>query len=161
VEETSQEDYDWDYEEERRPRRILWGRVFALGLLLLLAFFFGRATGGTSGEIDELRTTLEIRDARIDDLENQLDAAREANAAQPDGGASPAEGGTTGEGDAGPAGEDAEVQEHVVEPGETLVDIAQECYGDPTLDDFIMAANDISDPTLLRVGDTIVCPAAP
>ena len=142
-----QQSYDWDYEDEpsRRPR-ILWGRVLALGAFLVLAFLFGRWTAPeavSQGELDEVRADLQDAREEIATLEAQL--------AQEEPPASPSPTGTPG--DATVEGEN-----YTVQRGDNLRGIALDFYGDAALDDCIAAANDIDDPSLLTVGDTLVIP---
>ena len=145
--------YDWDYDDAgpRRPN-VLWGRVALLGALFLLAFLLGRWTAPEGASPEELRQTrAELREAqdRIEVLENQ--------AAQP----TPTP--TDLAPEESPAEEDEEEEPegtvYVVEPGDTLVLIAEQECGDPALDELIADANGITDPTQLSVGDELIIPA--
>ncbi len=77
--------YDLDYEEEPQPGRtgrVLWGRVAILGVALLLAFLFGRATaGGSEGvpqsDFDEVVAERDDLEAQVADLESDLAAAQQ------------------------------------------------------------------------------------
>jgi nucleoid-associated protein YgaU len=147
-----QESYDWDYEDEPTNRpRILWGRVLALGAALVLAFLIGRWTAPeavSQGEFDEVRAELEDAQEEIATLEAQL--AQEESPASPGATESPPDG------DQG--GGAAEGESYTVERGDNLRLIALDFYGDAALDDCIAEANDIADPSLLPVGDTLVIP---
>lgn len=143
--------YDWDYAEEtdERPPRVLWGRVAILGAALVLAFLLGRSTapqGVSQQEFDALRR------ARAE-LEAQLEQAR----AQPVVTPTPEVTGTP-EATTEP---EAEGQTYVVQAGDTLRGIAERFYDDPTLDDLIAEANDITDPTQLRIGQELTIPPKP
>ncbi|HVL51362.1 MAG TPA: hypothetical protein VM754_07695, partial [Actinomycetota bacterium] len=48
---------------------VLWGRVAVLGVVLLLVFLLGRATGGNSDELQALQDRVEAQNAEIDQLE--------------------------------------------------------------------------------------------
>src|ERR671918_2815779 len=86
--EPSDPGYDWDYEPEDHSRNmpnIIWGRVAVLGAVVLMAFLFGRMTGGGGGVPEERLTSArnDLRDARaqistlegdVEDLEKQLAA---------------------------------------------------------------------------------------
>jgi hypothetical protein len=166
--ESSDPGYDWDYEPEDHSRNlpnILWGRVAVLGAVVLLAFLIGRMTAGGDGVSQERLTAAQqdARDARAeadrlqtenDELQAQLDAANAANTGDT--------GGDTTEGEEGEGTDPtAEVEEYTVQPGDTFNMIAERFYDDATLDEFIMEANGITDPTQLSVGETIVIPANP
>jgi nucleoid-associated protein YgaU len=140
--------YDWDYEEEEKSSNVLWGRILALGVALLLAFLLGRATapeGADPDQLRQLRAEVADKNDEIADLESQLQAQATPTVAESPG-ATPSE---TGE----PEGQNYEVR-----PGDTLTIIAERFYNDPRLDECIAEYNDITDPTLLRVGQTLFIP---
>jgi nucleoid-associated protein YgaU len=142
--------YDWDFDSERRQGpKILWGRVVVLGLLVILAFIFGRATGGGGGgDSAELATAEET----IDELRQENDSLKEQLAAQAQPTPSPAA-------DESPAGDDVtEGETYTVQKGDTLRSIAEDFYADVGLDDCIARANDITDPTQLSVGQELTIP---
>ena len=147
-------DYDEFAYEDRRGPNVLWGRIIALIVALLLAFWLGRITAGggaDEGELKELRAELEQVQQQNEDLENELAAQTEAEPVEtPDASATEA---TTD-----PAAE-AENETYVVQRGDTLRGIAQTFCGDPQLDDLIAAENGIEDATQLSVGEEIVLPA--
>lgn len=143
--------YEWDYDEEPRRPRILWGRVIALLAIVVLAFVLGRATAGSGAsqaEIDRLED--EVADLTAENQELQ-----EANAALLEPTPEP-----TFTEPAVTAGE-GEDRFYVVKEGDTLRGIAIRFYGDPSLDDLIAEANDISDPTQLSVGTRLRIPPEP
>jgi nucleoid-associated protein YgaU len=82
-------------------------------------------------------------------LQDQLDEAEAAETPTT---------GTTGEEDTAeePAGET-----YVIKEGDTLLELANEFYGDPSLDDYIAEANDILDPSLISAGTEIIIPPDP
>ncbi len=144
--------YEWDYDEEPRKPRVLWGRVIALIAVVLLAFLFGRATAGGDGpsqaELDRLQD--EVSDLRAENEELQEAAAA---LVEPSPEPTLTEAATTpGEG---------EDRFYTVKEGDTLRGIAIRFYGDPALDDLIAEANDISDPTQLSVGARLTIPPEP
>jgi nucleoid-associated protein YgaU len=146
---------------------ILWGRVAVLGVVVLLAFLFGRMTAGGGGVSEDRFDTArsDLRDARtqVTDLQTQVkDLEDELAAAPADTGGDPGgEGEGEGEGE-GAAEEDplAGGEEYTIKAGDTLNQIAEKFYKDASLADFIADANGI-DPSLLSVGDTIVIPVEP
>ncbi len=144
-----QESYDWDYEEDDRGRsKVLWGRIVALVVVLLLVFWLGRATapaGVDEDAVRALRAEVAEKLAEIDDLEEQL-AAQETplDEPSPDLTASASPG--------------AEGQTYRVKPGETLTMIAQRFYGEPSLDACLATVNDIEDPTQLAVNQELFIP---
>lgn len=147
-------DYD-DYPEDDRPGpNVLWGRVIALAVALLLAFWLGRVTAGgvDEAEVRELRAELAQTREENAQLSEQVDAAQEA--AQDD--ATTTE---TPAADQEPEEAEEEEQTYTVERGDTLRAIAEEFCGDPDQDDLIAAENDIDDATQLSVGQTLTLPA--
>ena len=158
--------YELDYDEEPEPGRggrILWGRVAILGLALLLAFLFGRATGGGEAGVPQARfdSVSDERDeleVQVQDLEAQLEAAQQAtpapSAAPTD---DPADDGTATD----PEGETEGGETYVVKQGDTLATIAEQFYGNASLDDFLAEANGITDPEALAVGTELVIPPEP
>ncbi|MDQ3646245.1 MAG: LysM peptidoglycan-binding domain-containing protein [Actinomycetota bacterium] len=135
--------YEWDYDDQPRKPKILWGRVVALGLFLLLAFLLGRSLGGSGGggsseEVARLRADLAEANEKIEELERnaEIEPGPESS----------------------PSKSAAATEEYVIKQGDNLAKIAQEYYGDPSLDDCLAAANGIEDPGALRVGETIFIP---
>lgn len=146
--------YDWDYEDEP-PKgggpKILWGRVVAILVVLLAAFFIGRATGGSDGVPPERLEELRETNAQ---LEQQLAEARaqqedEQNQSPPP------------DATESPPPEQTESEIYVVKPGDTLRGIAEDQYGDASLDDIIAEANGIDDPTQISVGQELIIPPEP
>jgi nucleoid-associated protein YgaU len=160
---------------------VLWGRVVVLGVVLLMVFFLGRATGGNSAELKTLQDRLSDREAEIDQLEA---ANREAAEASPT--ASPAAGAGTETGTgtgatpgtgaaptttasptatvsptASPAAGNTEAQNYVIKSGDTLSRISSRFYGTASLIKCIQDANAtvITDASKLQVGKSIVIPA--
>ncbi len=158
--------YDLDYEEEPqpgRPGRVLWGRVVILGVALLLAFLFGRATGGGSegvaqGEYDEVVEARDELRAEVATLEEQLAAAQEPTPAPTN---SPAAAGGGEDEATDPEDESEGGHTYVVEAGDTLASIAAAEYGDASLDNFLAEANGITDPERLFIGQELVIPPKP
>ena len=146
--------YDWDFEDEEKPRegpRLLWGRILALLVALLLVFFLGRSTASpeSSSEVEE-----DLR-AEIAELESELDALRNQQATEaseePDNSPAPSESAAGGEAE-------ADVEIYTVKPGDTLNTIAEDQYGDVGLGDELGEANGITDPEQLRVGVELEIP---
>lgn len=151
-------DYDYDDypEDDRRGPNILWGRLIALLVALLLAFWLGRATAGgvDESEVKDLRAELAQTREENAQLEDQVAAAQKAAQDEPD------EAAETPDPDATDAeDEEPELQTYTVQPDDTLREIAEAECGDPEQDDLIAAANDIEDATQLAVGQTLTLPA--
>ncbi|MGH2757374.1 MAG: LysM peptidoglycan-binding domain-containing protein [Actinomycetota bacterium] len=146
--------YEWDYEEARdRGPKVLWGRIIALGLFLLMAFLVGRWSAPPDTSEAALRTTR----ADLAAAENEIESLQE----QLDQGAVVAEPSATPTTDESPAETSGEEQTYVVQDGDTLADIAIKFYDDPQFDDLIADANGIEDPTSIRPGQKLVIPPRP
>jgi nucleoid-associated protein YgaU len=151
------ESYEWDYEEAAdRPPRVLWGRILALGVLVLVAFWLGRQSapsGDTSAEaLAEARAELALAQQENEDLEAQVTAGLAEPTAEP----KPE---PTAE-ETAPATTGKE-RTYIVKSGDTLAGIALEFYGDSSLADVIAEANDIADPAAIRTGDKLIIPPEP
>lgn len=154
-------EWEYDQEQEREPR-ILWGRVAALGAMLLLAFFLGRMTksaGVPESDLTKAEAKVTALEQENGDLKSEV-AAAEAAAEQAD---EPTTGTSedTGEEATAAAGtSETEVagMNYTVKSGDTLTTIAEKFYGDPSLDDFLAQYNEIADPSALAVGQTIFLP---
>ena len=149
-----QTSYDWDYGEEPPKRNnVLWGRLVALGAVLLLTFLLGRASapdGVPEERLESVRSDLADAEEELAQLRAALEtpapAATETPAEDPAAEETPAEDAVF-EGDI-----------YVVQSGDTMRGIAERFCDDPTLDDVIADFNGISDPTLLRVGQELKIP---
>ena len=164
--ESSDPGYDWDYEPEDHSRNlpnILWGRVAVLGVVVLLAFLFGRMTAGGGGVSEDRFDTArsDLRDARaqvtdlqgqVDDLKAQLDAPEPS--ADPGADENSDNDGTGGGGDTN----EPEGSNYEVKSGDTLNTIAQKEYGDASKADYIADFNNIAPPYLISPGDVIFLP---
>ena len=151
--------YEYEYDEypedDRRGPNVLWGRIIALSVVLLLAFWLGRTTAGgvDEAEVDKLRSELRQVEEENADLEDQVAAAQEA--AQEDPAAT-----ETPDPDATEDTEtEPETETYTVKSGDTLRGIAQTFCGDPAQDDLIAATNGIDDATSLSVGQELTLPA--
>ena len=157
---------------------VLWGRVVVLGVVLLLVFLLGRATGGNSAELKDLQDRLSDREAEIDQLEAANREAAEASPSPDAGagtetgtGASPGTTATptttasptpTATTTASPSpGGNTEASNYVIKSGDTLGRISTRFYGTANLTKCIQDANAaaITDPSKLQVGKSIVIPA--
>lgn len=147
--------YDWDYEEQPTKGsapKILWGRIIAIGVVLLLAFFLGRATGGSDGVPQSRFEELQEQNQQ---LQQDLQAAR---AEDPVDTQSPA---PTDETESPPPEDNSESVVYTVKPGDTLRGIAEKYYDDASLDDVIADANGIEDATQLVIGQELIIPPKP
>ncbi len=152
--------------------RILWSRVALLVLVLIGAFLLGRWSAGDDGaaelalEESQARVT-ELRE-RVSDLEAQLEARAAGGAQGPDG-PSPEQGPP----DTPPAGQDVEeaspattpspqaaTRSYEVQPGDTLISIAEQVYGSADEWERIAEANDLSGENALTVGSVLEIPPA-
>lgn len=154
--ESHDDEWGYDQEEEQHPR-VLWGRVAVLTGMLLVAFFIGRTTkssGVPESELTKAETQIADLQKENEDLKSELAAAQTEQAAAP---IDPASDPTTSD-----DGETSSTQEagmnYTVRSGDTLTTIAEEFYGDPSLDDFLAEYNEIDDPSSLAVGQTIFLP---
>ena len=154
-------EYD-DYAEDAPAGapRVLWGRIAIFAGALLLAFLLGRASAPEGVPAADLRQArAEARDARVEAealrgeiavLQTEAEALDEekTNAAEDEAAASeqPSE---------------PENETYVVQAGDTLTTIAEDFYGDASLDDLIAAANPDVDPYALRVGQELIIPPKP
>lgn len=153
---------------------VLWGRVVVLGVVLLLVFLLGRATGGNSAELKDLQDRLSDREAEIDQLEAANREAAEASPSPDAGAGTGASPGTTttptttasptptATTTASPsAGGNTEASNYVIKPADTLGRISTRFYGTANLTKCIQDANAavIPDPNRLQVGRSIVIPA--
>ena len=166
--------YDWEYDEEPRTRKggqmpnVLWGRVAILGALLLVAFLLGRITKSSgipaseleaaNDEIATLQTDLEAANDQIAALQTQVDDLQTTEAPTD---TTTDDTTTTDDGTEDTTATDADSQTYTVKSGDTLSIIAEEFYGDASLDDLIAEANGIDDPTAISVGQELVIPPAP
>jgi nucleoid-associated protein YgaU len=146
-------DDDWGYETEPSRGRILWGRILALAVALVLAFLLGRTTAGGDGSISA---------ARYEKVKQDLAAARAKIATQ-----NPAPSPTTGTPESTPTPKPSESatgggeKTYVVKAGDTLRGVALKFYGDASFADFIAETNNISDPTIVHPGTKLIIPPKP
>jgi nucleoid-associated protein YgaU len=143
-------DDEWEFETEPRVR-ILWGRLIALAVALVIAFLVGRATAGGGRGISA---------AQYSKVKSDLAAARAELAARspaptttPSVSSSPSPSASSTPG--------AQGTTYIVKPGDTLRGIAVKFYGDVTLVNLIVQANHISDPTLVHQGTKLIIPPKP
>ena len=150
-----QTSYDWDYGDEppreNRAPNVLWGRLITLGAVLLIVFLVGRwsaPNGADPEQIERLRADYQRAQDEIDQLKSAL--------SQPTPEPSP----EVTVGDQNDEAEDAQFdgKTYVVQPGDTMVRIADEFCGDPSKDDLIADFNGIADPTLISVGTELKIP---
>ena len=80
-------DYEYEYEEEARYGRVLWGRIGLLVVGLAVVFLLGRWTAGDAASEEELEALIAERDAlqqEVADIEAELEAARAGGVDAPD-----------------------------------------------------------------------------
>ena len=153
--------YDWDEEPVADKPRILWGRVAALGGMLILAFLLGRATKGDgvpTAELNEARQQIQTLEEENQALEDELASAPDVSG---DTGTDVEDDTTTEDTTSGDTDTSVEGKSYIVEPGDSLTTIAEKFYDDPSLDDYLAEVNGISDPTQLAVGQELIIPDDP
>jgi nucleoid-associated protein YgaU len=144
-------EYEYDYDDRKAGPRVLWGRVAALAVVLLLAFWLGRTTAGSDDEkVKQLQARVTSLENDNEDLQTQIEALQ-----QPQVETSPTVEPTIEETTAPPV----EGAEYIVQKGDTLRLIAQKKCGDPEAADLLAEVNDIADPTLISVGQVLTIPA--
>lgn len=140
---------------------VLWGRVATAVVVILLAFGLGRCTAGgvpeeevaaLDGQVTVLQSENDALRAEVDDLTQTL-SEREATPA-------PSPESTEASTPAPPPGEGEPGGTHTVAPGDTLVAIAIDVYGDREMARMIAAANGIENSTTLQVGQVLELPPA-
>lgn len=165
--------------EDRKAPSVLWGRVVAFGVILLLVFLAGRATGGggSTAEVDDLKARLASAQAQIDQLDrvarsqttttlpvdtgiggetSTLPDSTATTRAAASGSATT----TTRAGGTTTTGASADGQTYTVKPGDTLRSIAAKLYGKTSLDSCLAKAQNppITDPTKLQLGQKLILP---
>ncbi|MPZ68444.1 MAG: LysM peptidoglycan-binding domain-containing protein [Actinobacteria bacterium] len=159
-------DYGYDEPEPRKPGGdILWGRVAVLGAVVLFAFLIGRSTAGggvSTKQFEEARAATIDANERIDELEAEVVALETQLNAEENPGTGNQGDGNNNSGDGENEGDaTSEMETYVVASGDTLQTIAEQFYGDASLDDFLAEHNGISDPTTLQVGQKLEIPPKP
>lgn len=153
--------YEWDYEEERTPSGVLWGRVLALAAMLILAFVLGRASapsGVPSDEVDRLQTRLQVTQDELARLEADAEQEPQGN---PTPSTSPTAQATDDAGDTADPGNEGDTLVYTVQSGDTFATLAEEFYDDPALDDFLAEANGLSVSDPLQVDQELQIPPKP
>jgi nucleoid-associated protein YgaU len=163
------------FADERRTN-VLWGRVIALAVVLLLVFLLGRASAGdgSSEEVEDLQARLASAQAEIEQLDRQVRAqtatttiptiGADDGTTVPGTGASPGAGGavTTTRPGAGATTTTTATEDetYTVRSGDSLRSIASRFYGNVRLESCIAKAQNppITDPTKLRTGQRITIP---
>ena len=134
--EPADDSYDWDYENEGRGApKILWGRVIALAVAMLLAFFIGRSTSGADSATDEqLRAAnAEVKEAKDAQAtaEARADELVQANKKLVKDNLRLSAGATDTDETSDPTSEGDGIT-YTVKSGDTLLELANEYCGDTT-----------------------------
>lgn len=163
--------------EERRVPNVLWGRIVAFGVILLLVFLGGRATagggGGSSEEVDDLKARLASAQAEIEQLD-RLARSQPTTTLPADPGIGavtttlPGVSGVTPTAGSGGAvtttltGASAagETQIYTVKPGDNLGSISSKFYGTSSLKECIAKAQTppITDLSKLQLNQKLTIP---
>lgn len=147
------------------PTNVLWGRVVALGVVLLLAFLIGRATGGSKDQVNALQSQLDSARSQIQQLRSQARAAPSAAppaaptfspGAPTAGGAGPTTSPRPGASPSPTSTASGQAQSYTVRTGDSFSAIASRVYGNATLYKCIQTAN--PSVTALRAGQTLSIP---
>ena len=187
TEEVGRRPLEWDRTDP--PVKVLWGRVAALAATIIVAYLIGWATGPRGVPAEELQGTeaeLAAAQGRIAELETRLEEttspessrpvlspeAQNANEsdqpqAQTQSDGNDAEEATVGGQEANPEGAQAPNDQpgsgrtYVVEDGDSLNTIARDFYGDASLVNLIVKANNITARGQIRVGQKLELPPKP
>lgn len=159
----------YDDEEYDAGGRVLWGRIAFFAVAMLAAFFLGGALLDGGADPDELSAAqqevqqLSEENARLEQQVSELSGGQvEGEQPAPEDGAAapteaPADTGTeAGAGDDGTGG-----STYTVESGDTLIDIAEEVYGDGEQWPAIAEANGLDEGNPLVVGQELEIPPNP
>jgi hypothetical protein len=149
-----QTQYDWDYGDEQPGGggNILWGRLAALGAVLLITFFLGRASapdGIAPERVSAVQDDLDEANDTIDELEAALDA-------QPVETPEPTE--TVIVNDDPAEDETFDGKIYVVQSGDRMTTIAERFCGDAGEAQTIADFNGLADPSLIRPGQELRIP---
>lgn len=150
-----QTSYDWDYGEEPPPERgdgggpnnVLWGRLIALGALVLIVFFIGRWSAPDGADPDDVRKLRGRYERALDEVEEL-----KAELTQPTIAPTPSPSITVGEQTDEAEDETFDGETYIVQSGDTIREIAERYCGDPTKYEVIAEFNGLDDPTLISVG---------
>lgn len=154
----------YEYEDEEYSSNVLWGRLAALVVLLLVAFFIGRCSAGdaaSSQELQDAKATIVDLSSENATLQQQLNAQAAGGVAPRDGGGDAGATEAPAEPTAQPAPDGGEGETYEVRPGDTLTSIAEQFYGDPQAFEPIAEANNLSADVPLQVGQELTIPPAP
>lgn len=188
TEEVQRRPLEWD--RTSPPVKVLWGRVAALAVTIIIAYLIGRAAGSQGVPEEDLaqaQTRLAAAQGRITELETRLEETTSPESARPvspptapgadeapepqaqaplDGSGAeeaPAAGGEpNAEGAQSPQVRPQPVaRTYVVENGDSLNTIARDFYGDASLVDLIAEANNITARGQIQVGQKLELPPRP
>ena len=162
--------YDWDPEEEEsvpETPNVLWGRVAFYGITLLLAFVIGRMSapdGIAQADLDAANDQIAALETENEDLTTQLADAQaaleEPTDTATDTGTTDDTATDTSDDTTTDTADDTQFtgEEYVVESGDSLNTIAEKFYGDTAYGDYLAEVNNISDPSTLSIGTTLIIP---
>jgi nucleoid-associated protein YgaU len=157
--------YDWDPEEEvaEEKSNVLWGRIAFFGASLLIAFVIGRMSapdGAPASDLAAARTQVTELENENEELQTQLADAQDALAAASDPTAEESADPSTDTTTDTTTDEDPTFtgEEYTVQSGDSLNSIAEDFYGDTVYGDYLAEVNNITDPSTLSVGTTLIIP---
>ncbi|CAN5291616.1 hypothetical protein BH20ACT22_BH20ACT22_00490 [soil metagenome] len=186
TEEVQRRPLEWDHSSP--PVKVLWGRVAALAVTIIVAYLVGRAAasqGVPAEDLGQAQTELAAAQERITELETRLEETTSPESARPslspaaqgadeagetqaeapaDGNGAegdPAAGTGPTEGSQAPQDQPESVRTYVVEDGDTLNTIANDVYGDASLVDLIAEANNITAQGQIQIGQKLELPPRP
>jgi nucleoid-associated protein YgaU len=151
--------YEWENEDQGPRPNVLWTRIVALIVGLLLVFFLGRLTaggddGGDDAELTSLRQQNAQLEGQVTDLQNELDAAQAEQDPEPT--ETPPEG--EGEGEGEETGTSTET--YTVQAGQGFQQIAEDALGDIGLAECIAEFNGLTLDSTITPGEELDIPAA-
>ena len=161
--------YDDVYDDEGYDGggRILWGRIAFFAVALLVAFFLGGQLLGGGADPAELAEAQQQVQRLSEETARLQQQVSELSGGQVQGGDQPTGAATEGQAQAQPTeagGSEAPAtagQTYEVQSGDTLIDIAEEVYGDPDLWRLIAEANGLDEGNPLVVGQQLEIPPNP
>lgn len=155
--------YEWENEEEGPGHNLLWTRIVALIVGLLLVFFLGRVTAGGDDGVDETElSSLRQENSQLSDEVQQLQAdleQSEAEAAEDETTEAPAEDESDEDAEDETGTDTGTTETYTVQAGQGFQQIAEDVYGDIGLAECIAEANGLTLDGTITPGEELDIPA--